>query len=77
MHEVINNSYPVLPEDLQNSTVYVALSFLLLIMPPLFHQLSFFAYVRELSLYYNSKGKGNSAVQTGAPDTNNANDQQN
>jgi hypothetical protein len=66
LHEVINNSYPVPKEDLRTSITYTALVFILLVLPPLFHNLSFFAYVRDLGLYYDGgKNGGDSPVDTG------------
>lgn len=62
LHEVINNSYPVPPEDLRTSITYTALVFILLILPPLFHNLSFFAYVRDLGLYYDGKNSASEDV---------------
>lgn len=64
LHDVINNSYPVAKEDLRTSITYTALVFILLILPPMFHNLSFFAYVRDLGLYYDRKQESESPVET-------------
>lgn len=55
LHAVTNNAYPVPEEDLIMTTSYVALMLLLYVMPPLFQTISFFAYARELGLYYEQK----------------------
>lgn len=56
MNNKTNNAYPVPLEDTQQESSYVALTFILYVMPSLFQGLSFCAYVRELGIYHDYEG---------------------
>ena len=71
IHDKINNAYPVTEQDLRNSSTFVALTIMLYILPVFYQGLSYFAYIRELSLYYD-KSEGNSPIETDqVPESNN------